>query len=35
MEEQALNATLEAVRKGECIAILDLESKEAKTHLFF
>ncbi len=35
MEEQALSATLETLRKGKCIAILDLESKEAKINLFF
>jgi 3,4-dihydroxy 2-butanone 4-phosphate synthase len=35
MEEQALSATLEALRKGQCIAIMDLESKEAETNLFF
>jgi 3,4-dihydroxy-2-butanone 4-phosphate synthase len=26
---------LKALRKGQCIAILDLESKEVKTNLFF
>jgi len=35
MEEQALSATLENLRKSKCIAILDLESKEAETNLFF
>jgi 3,4-dihydroxy-2-butanone 4-phosphate synthase len=35
MEEQALSAALEALRKGQCIAILDLKSKETKTNLFF
>jgi 3,4-dihydroxy 2-butanone 4-phosphate synthase len=35
MEEQALSAVLEAPRKGQCIVILDLESREAKTNLFF
>jgi 3,4-dihydroxy-2-butanone 4-phosphate synthase len=35
MEEKALSAALEALRKGQCIAILDLESREAETNLFF
>jgi 3,4-dihydroxy-2-butanone 4-phosphate synthase len=35
MEEQALNVALEALKKGQCIAILDSKSKEAKTDLFF
>jgi 3,4-dihydroxy-2-butanone 4-phosphate synthase len=35
MEEQALSATLEALRKGQCIAILDSKSREAKIDLFF
>jgi 3,4-dihydroxy-2-butanone 4-phosphate synthase len=35
MEEQALNAALEVLKKGQCIAILDSKSKEAKTNLFF
>jgi 3,4-dihydroxy-2-butanone 4-phosphate synthase len=35
MEEQDLNAALKALRKGQCIAILDLESKETKTNLLF
>jgi 3,4-dihydroxy-2-butanone 4-phosphate synthase len=35
MEEQALSATLETLRKGKCIAILDSKSKEAETDLFF
>jgi 3,4-dihydroxy-2-butanone 4-phosphate synthase len=35
MEEQALSAVLKALRKGQCILILDLESREAKTNLFF
>jgi hypothetical protein len=30
MDEQALSATLEALRKGQCIIILDLESKGPK-----
>jgi 3,4-dihydroxy-2-butanone 4-phosphate synthase len=34
MEEQALSVALETLRKGKCIAILDLESKEAKINLF-
>jgi len=37
MEEQALSAALKALRKGQCIRlrILDLESRDAKTNLFF
>jgi 3,4-dihydroxy-2-butanone 4-phosphate synthase len=35
MEEQALSATLETLRKSKCIAILDSKSKEAETNLFF
>jgi 3,4-dihydroxy-2-butanone 4-phosphate synthase len=35
MEEQALDVTSKALRKGSCIVILDLESKKAKTSLFF
>ncbi len=35
MEEQALNVTLEALRKSQCVVILDLESKKAETNLFF
>jgi 3,4-dihydroxy-2-butanone 4-phosphate synthase len=35
MEEQALSVALKAMRKGQCIAILDLESKEVKIDLFF
>jgi 3,4-dihydroxy-2-butanone 4-phosphate synthase len=35
MEEQALSAALEVLRKGHCIAILDLESREDETNLFF
>jgi 3,4-dihydroxy-2-butanone 4-phosphate synthase len=35
MEEQALNETLEAMRKGQCIVILDSKSKKAETDLFF
>jgi 3,4-dihydroxy-2-butanone 4-phosphate synthase len=35
MEEQALNAILETLRKGKCIAILDSKSKEVETNLFF
>jgi 3,4-dihydroxy-2-butanone 4-phosphate synthase len=35
MEEQVLSATLEALRKGQCIAILDSKSKKAKIDLFF
>jgi 3,4-dihydroxy 2-butanone 4-phosphate synthase len=35
MEEQALSATLEALRKGKCIAILYLETKKVETDLFF
>jgi 3,4-dihydroxy-2-butanone 4-phosphate synthase len=35
MEEQALSATLKAFKKGQCIAILDSESKKAETDLFF
>jgi hypothetical protein len=31
MEEQALSATLETLRKINCIAILDSKSKEAET----
>ncbi|CAM6028677.1 unnamed protein product [Sphagnum balticum] len=35
MEEQTLNAILEALRKDQCIAILDSKSKEAEIDLFF
>jgi 3,4-dihydroxy-2-butanone 4-phosphate synthase len=35
MEEQALSAALEALRKGQCIAIMDSKSREAKIDLFF
>jgi 3,4-dihydroxy-2-butanone 4-phosphate synthase len=35
MEEQALSATLETLKKSKCIAILDSESKEAETDIFF
>jgi 3,4-dihydroxy-2-butanone 4-phosphate synthase len=35
MEEQALNAALEALRKGQCIPILDLKSSEVKINLLF
>jgi 3,4-dihydroxy-2-butanone 4-phosphate synthase len=35
MEEQALSVALKALRKGQCIAILDLESREAESNLFF
>jgi 3,4-dihydroxy-2-butanone 4-phosphate synthase len=35
MEEQALSAALEALRKGQCIAILDSKSREVETDLFF
>jgi 3,4-dihydroxy-2-butanone 4-phosphate synthase len=35
MEEQPLSAALEALRKGQCIVIIYLESREAKTNLFF
>ncbi|KAH9555773.1 hypothetical protein CY35_08G133400 [Sphagnum magellanicum] len=35
MEEQVLSVALKTLRKGKCIAILDLESKEAKSNLFF
>ncbi len=35
MEEQALSVALKALRKGQCIAIMDLESREAETNLFF
>jgi 3,4-dihydroxy-2-butanone 4-phosphate synthase len=35
MDEQALNATLEALRKGKWITIMDSESKKAKTNLLF
>jgi hypothetical protein len=35
MEEQTLSAVLEALRKVQCITILDLESKEVETNLFF
>jgi 3,4-dihydroxy-2-butanone 4-phosphate synthase len=35
MEEQALSATLETLKKSKCIVILDSKSKEAETGLFF
>jgi 3,4-dihydroxy-2-butanone 4-phosphate synthase len=35
MEEQALSVALKAMRIGQCIAILDSESKEVKIDLFF
>ncbi len=35
MEEQALNATLKASRKGQWIAILDSKSRKVETDLFF
>jgi 3,4-dihydroxy-2-butanone 4-phosphate synthase len=35
MEEQALSVVLKAMKKGQCIAILDSKSREAKTNLFF
>jgi len=35
MEEQALSATFETLRKIKCIAILYLKTKEAKTNLSF
>ncbi len=35
MEDQTFNAILEALRKGQCIAIPNSESREAKTNLFF
>jgi 3,4-dihydroxy-2-butanone 4-phosphate synthase len=35
MEEQALSVALKALRKGQCIAILDLEFREVETNLFF
>jgi 3,4-dihydroxy-2-butanone 4-phosphate synthase len=35
MEEQALSATFKTLRKSKCIAILDLDSKEAEIDLFF
>jgi 3,4-dihydroxy-2-butanone 4-phosphate synthase len=35
MEEQTLSAALEALRKGQCIIIMDSKSKEAKIDLFF
>jgi 3,4-dihydroxy-2-butanone 4-phosphate synthase len=34
MEEQALSAIFETLRKGKCIAILGSKSKEAETNLF-
>jgi hypothetical protein len=35
VEEQTLNAVLKALSKGQCIAILDSESREAEIDLFF
>jgi 3,4-dihydroxy-2-butanone 4-phosphate synthase len=35
MEEQALNVTLEASKKGQCIAIMDLKSMKVEINLFF
>jgi 3,4-dihydroxy-2-butanone 4-phosphate synthase len=35
MDEQDLNATLEAVKKGQCIAILDSKSRKVEIDLFF
>ncbi len=35
LEKQTLNVVLKALRKGQCIAILDSKSKEAKSDLFF
>jgi hypothetical protein len=35
MEEQALSAALETLRKNKCNVILDSKSKEAETNLFF
>jgi 3,4-dihydroxy-2-butanone 4-phosphate synthase len=35
MEEQALSVVLKAMRKVQCIEILDSESREAETNLFF
>jgi hypothetical protein len=35
MEEQTFSATLKARRKRQCITILDLESEEVETDLFF
>jgi 3,4-dihydroxy-2-butanone 4-phosphate synthase len=35
MEKQTLSAALEALRKGECIAILDSKSREVEIDIFF
>jgi hypothetical protein len=35
VEEQILNVVIKALSKGQCIAILHSESKEAKIDLFF
>jgi len=35
MEEQTFSATLKALGKGQCIAILNSESREVETDLFF
>jgi 3,4-dihydroxy-2-butanone 4-phosphate synthase len=35
MEKQTLSATLEALRKGECIAILDSKSRKVEIDIFF
>ncbi len=35
MENQTLSATLEALKKGECIAILDSKSREVEIDIFF
>jgi 3,4-dihydroxy-2-butanone 4-phosphate synthase len=35
MEEQALSVPLKALKKGQCIAILDSKSWEVEIDLFF
>jgi hypothetical protein len=34
VEEQALSVTLEALRKNQCIAILDLKSREVELSFY-
>jgi len=35
MEDQALSVALKAMRKGQCIVILDSKCREIETNLFF
>jgi 3,4-dihydroxy-2-butanone 4-phosphate synthase len=35
MEDEALSVALKAMRKGQCIVILDSKCREIETNLFF